>query len=131
MVGSCQPAIDWARFQLVRNYADRRITRLVGYFREDAEHHVQLADCAARQGNLLVMIGQLEALRRDAMQIGALGLAELAEQVEVEARDIIDHGMTDFAMPPGLPALSRTLQETLTALESEISPPAAALQTAR
>jgi|JI6StandDraft_1071083.scaffolds.fasta_scaffold30428_2 hypothetical protein len=123
--------IDWARFHLVRDYADRRIVRLISYFREDAETCLAAADKAARAGNLRAMIGQLEALRRDAMQLGALGLAELAESIEHEARDILDHGMTDFALPPGLPALSRALQDTLGALEAEISAPPAALQTSR
>ena len=131
MVAQGQTAIDWARFQMVRSYADRRIARLVGYFREDAEQHLAQADRAARDGNLRAMIGQLEALRRDAIQIGALGLAEMAEGIEQEVRDILDHGLTDFALPPGLPALSRMIQDTLAALEADISPPLAALQTSR
>lgn len=125
------PLIDWARFNLVRDYADRRIARLVGYFREDAEAHLATADAAARSGQLVQMIGQLEALRRDAIQIGALGVAELAEAIEHEARDIVDYGNSAFALPPGLPALHRAVQDTLAALEEDISPPVAALRSAR
>lgn len=123
--------IDWARFALVCQHADRRIHRLIGYFREDSERALDAADQAARSGNLVGMLGHLEALRRDSVQIGALGLAELAEAVENEARDMVDHGLTDFAFPPGLPALARRLHDTLAALEAEVSPPVAALRSAR
>ena len=129
------PVVDWARFNLVRRYADRRMQRLLSYYREDAERCTAQADLFARRGALVPMIGQLEQLRRDSVQLGALGVAELAETIENEARDIIDHGHVAHTMPLGLPRLRSLLKATLADMEAEIdaglSPIEPAPQTSR
>ena len=114
--------IDWARFALVRDYADRRMPRLLGFFQEDGERYLASCERAARHRNHVALVGHLEQLRRDCVQIGALGVAQLAEEIENEARDIIDNGLVRFALPPHLPALRSAFEETIQAMEAEIRP---------
>lgn len=115
--------IDWARFALVRAYADRRMPRLLSFFQEDGERYLLSCERAARHRNHIALVGHLDQLRRDSVQIGALGVAHLAEAIENEARDIIDNGLVRFALPPRLPALRSAFEASIQAMEDEISQP--------
>jgi len=114
-------SIDWARFALVRDYADRRMPRLLQYFEEDAGAALRSARSAHDGGHLFVMIGHLEQLRRDSVQLGALGVAQIAEEIETQVRDVLDFGDCPAGVPAALDQLDHCLLETLSKFRDELS----------
>jgi histidine phosphotransfer protein HptB len=72
--------------------------------------------------NPIAIIGPADLLKADALQIGALSVAELAEDVEFGARDCVEwHQASDLLLEPVL-ALRAAFDDTLLQLERETNP---------
>ena len=102
--------VDWARFAESRSALGSNFARLLGYFREDGDKSVSAIESALRAHDAISMIGPADLLKSEAMQMGALGLAELAEAIEFEARDCVE-----LHLPPD------TLLESVVALRQGFS----------
>jgi histidine phosphotransfer protein HptB len=109
MAQTADVVIDWARFAQARSQLGSNFVRVIGYFREDGAKSVSAIEEGMRALNPIAMVGPADLLKMDAMQIGALSVAELAEDVEYAARDCVMQ-------------LRAVLEETLEQLDREVNP---------
>jgi histidine phosphotransfer protein HptB len=103
MVDQKQAVIDWERFVQSRNQLGSRFLRVINYFREDGSKSI-----AAIEASLL--------------QIGALSVAEIAEDIEFAARDCVEWRQAPDALLESVVALKAHFDETLTLLDREVNP---------
>jgi hypothetical protein len=114
--------IDWARFAQARSQLGSNFVRVIGYFREDGVKSVNAIEDGMRALNPVAMVGPADLLKMDAMQIGALSVAELAEDVEFAARDCIEWHQSPEALIENVVQLRVALEGTLEQLDREVSP---------
>jgi histidine phosphotransfer protein HptB len=114
--------IDWERFAQARAHLGGNFVRVVGYFREDGKKFVDTIEEALKLRNPIRMIAPADSLKSDALQLGALTVAELAEDIEFAARDCVEfHQDPDLLMPPVL-QLREAFGRTLVLLDRDVNP---------
>jgi HPt (histidine-containing phosphotransfer) domain-containing protein len=85
------PAIvDLATLAQVREEYGAGFGRVLGYFRDDGRRSLLLIEEAMRTGNAAALVNPAHMLKGEALQFGALPLAELAEQIEETARRCVE-----------------------------------------
>jgi histidine phosphotransfer protein HptB len=122
MAQASEVIIDWARFAQARTQLGSNFVRVIGYFREDGIKSVTAIEDAMRALNAVSMIGPADLLKMDAMQIGALSVAELAEDLEFAARDCVEWHQSPDTMLEQVLQLRITLEATLEQLDREVNP---------
>jgi histidine phosphotransfer protein HptB len=122
MAQASEVIIDWARFAQARTQLGSNFVRVIGYFREDGLKSVKAIEDAMRALNAVSMIGPADLLKMDAMQIGALSVAELAEDLEFAARDCVEWHQTPDNMIEQVLQLRSILETTLDQLDREVNP---------
>lgn len=116
--------VDRTAFARARAELGTGFVRILGYFREDGVKSVAAIEAAVRAGNAAALVIPAHTLKGEARQFGAKPLADLAERIEMLARDCVERqDKPDEAVT--LAARLRLLFErTLALLERESSPPA-------
>jgi histidine phosphotransfer protein HptB len=114
--------IDWARFAQARSQLGSNFVRVIDYFREDGTKSVTAIEDGMRALNPIAMVGPADLLKMDAMQIGALSVAELAEDVEHAARDCIEWQQSPADLLHNVVQLRSVLEGTLEQLDREVNP---------
>jgi histidine phosphotransfer protein HptB len=114
--------IDWARFAQARTQLGSNFVRVIGYFREDGVKSVTAIEDGMRALNPIAMVGPADLLKMDAMQIGALSVAELAENVEHAARDCVEWHQSPADLLQNVVQLRSVLEGTLDQLDREVNP---------
>lgn len=116
------PAVDWTQFEQARASLGANLLRVLGYFREDGGKAVTAIEGAMRMKDVVAMIGPADLLRSEAAQIGAQGVAELAEEIEFQARDCLEwHQSPDSLLEPVV-QLRAVFNETVAAFDNETNP---------
>ncbi len=115
-------AVDWARFAQARQQLGDNFLRLMGYFREDGAKSVSVIEQAMRDRNAVGMIGPADLLKNDALQMGALDVAELAEDIEFGARDCIEWRQDPDMLIEPVMQLRAAFENTLAQMESRTNP---------
>ena len=114
--------IDWAVFARARGELGAGFVRILGYFREDGVKSVAAIEAAMRAQNAAALIIPAHTLKGEARQFGAEPLGELAEKIEIVARDCVEsHDTPDQAMAD-VAALRGLFGRTLAILEAEVNP---------
>jgi len=114
--------IDWAVFARARDELGAGFVRILGYFREDGVKSVAAIEAAMRAQNAAALIIPAHTLKGEARQFGAEPLGELAEKIEIVARDCVEsHDTPDQAMAD-VAALRGLFGRTLAILEAEANP---------
>ncbi len=123
MIEQSGPAIiDWERFAQARSVLGSNFLRAIGFFREDGAKSLATIEGALRLRNPIALIGPADLLKADALQIGALTVAELAEDVEFGARDCVEwHQAPDVLLEPVM-ALRAAFEDSLRQLERDVNP---------
>ena len=122
MADAVEVIVDWERFAQARAQLGANLVRVVGYFRDDGKKSVDAIEVALKTRNAIQIIGPADLLKTDAMQIGALTVAELAEDIEFGARDCVEwHQAPDSLIAPVL-QLRSIFEESLAQLEREVNP---------
>lgn len=114
--------VDWARFSQARERLGANFWRVMGYLREDGHKAVSEIENGVRQGDAVALIGPAELLKREAVHMGALGLAEIAEQIEMEARDCVEWHQSPEMLVENAVSLRTVFEETVAQFEKEASP---------
>ena len=114
--------IDWAVFARARGELGAGFVRILGYFREDGVKSVAAIEAAMRAQNAAALVIPAHTLKGEARQFGAEPLGELAEKIEIVARDCVEsHDTPDQAMAD-VAALRGLFGRTLAILEAEANP---------
>ncbi len=116
------PIIDWARFAQARAQVGSGFLRVLGYLRDDGAKSLGAIEDALRAHNPMAIIGPADLLKTDAMQIGALTLAELAEDVEFAARDCVEWHQSPDGMVEQVLSLRAAFDETVALMDREVNP---------
>lgn len=122
MADAVEIIVDWERFAQARAQLGGKLVRVVGYFRDDGKKSVEAIEAALRTRNAINIIGPADLLKTDAMQIGALTVAELAEDIEFGARDCVEWHQSPDSLIATVMQLRGVFEESLAQLEREVNP---------
>jgi histidine phosphotransfer protein HptB len=114
--------VDWAAFGQARSELGAGFVRILGYFREDGVKSVAAIEAAMRAKSAAAMVIPAHTLKGEARQFGAEPLGQLAEDIEMIARDCVEMQDTpDEALEP-IVRLRPLFTRTLELLEREANP---------
>ena len=114
--------VDWARFAQARAALGSNFARLLAYFREDGGKSITFIEEAMRAHDPIGMISPADLLKSEAVQMGALGLAELAEAIEYEARDCLELHLSPDTMVESVVALRVAFNAVVEQFDRETNP---------
>ena len=114
--------VDWTAFGRARSELGAGFVRILGYFREDGVKSVAAIEAAVRAGSAVAMVIPAHTLKGEARQFGAEPLADLAETIEMFARDCVERQDTPELAVEHVVKLRPLFQETLALLEREANP---------
>ncbi len=114
--------IDWARFDQARGALGSNFPRILSYFREDGCKSVTAIEDALRAHDPIGIIGPADLLKSEAVELGALGLAQLAEAIEYDARDCLELHMSPDTMLESVVALRAAFEAVAEQLDRETNP---------
>ncbi len=114
--------VDWVRFDQARASLGVRLFRHLGYLREDGAKAVTQIEDAMRAGDAVAMVNPADLLRAEALQIGAIGVAALAEDIEVQARDCIEYRQSPDNIIEVVVQLRDAFERTVAMIDGETNP---------
>ena len=114
--------VDWTVFGRARSELGAGVVRILGYFREDGVKSVAAIEAAVRAGSAVAMVIPAHTLKGESRQFGAEPLADLAETIEMFARDCVEQQDTPELAVEHVVKLRPLFQETLALLEREANP---------
>ncbi len=114
--------VDWSAFQTSRAQLGSGFARILGYFREDGVKSIGAIESAMRDKSAIALINPAHMLKGEAYQFGAVTLAELAETIEITARQCVERHMEPDELIEHAVKLRPVFEKTLEMLEREASP---------
>jgi HPt (histidine-containing phosphotransfer) domain-containing protein len=114
--------VDWSAFSKARTELGAAFVRILGYFREDGIKSVSAIEAAMRGQNAAALVIPAHTLKGEARQFGAIPLADLAEKIELLARDCVETRDTPSDALEDVVALRPLFASTLALLEREANP---------
>ncbi len=114
--------VDWTRFDQARASLGVRLFRHLGYLREDGAKAVTQIEDAMRAGDAVSLVNPADLLKAEAYQIGALGVAALAEEIEVQARDCIEWRQAPDNILEAVVQLRDVFDRTVKLIDKETNP---------
>jgi histidine phosphotransfer protein HptB len=114
--------VDWERFAQARTTLGANFLRVIGYFSDDGAKSVSAIEDALRMRNAIAMIGPADLLKSDAMQIGALSVAEIAEDIEFGARDCVEWRQSPEILLEPVMQLRILFENSVGQFEKEVNP---------
>lgn len=114
--------IDWRQFEAARAALGRNFWRTLVFLRDEGTRAIGAVEVALRSHNAAAMIGPAELLKSEALQMGAMAVAEIAEDVEMQARDCVEWHQSPDALIAEVVELRAAFEATVVALQKHISP---------
>jgi HPt (histidine-containing phosphotransfer) domain-containing protein len=114
--------VDWGAFSQARSELGANFVRILGYFREDGMKSVDQIEAAMRSFNAAAMVLPAHTLKGESRQFGAEPLADLAERIEILARDCVESHDTPSQALELVVRLRPLFDATLALLEREANP---------
>ena len=116
------PIIDWEVFQQSRAELGADFIRILGYFREDGTKSVAAIEAAMRAKNAVALVIPAHTLKGESRQFGAGAMADLAEEIENEARKCVEWRQSPDELITQIVKLRPLFEETMTAFDTETNP---------
>lgn len=114
--------VNWAAFSRARAELGANFVRILGYFREDGVKSVSQIEAAMRAQNAAALVIPAHTLKGDARQFGAEPLGDLAESIEVLARDCVEKHEPPSEALELVVQLRPLFEATLALLERDANP---------
>ncbi|MFM9977665.1 MAG: Hpt domain-containing protein [Sphingomonadaceae bacterium] len=114
--------IDWAAFQGARADLGADFVRILGYFREDGAKSLDAIETAMRAQDAVALVVPAHTLKGEARQFGAEALGDLAEEIEVHARQCVEWKTTPEDALPSVVKLRPLFVATFEAFDKDINP---------
>ena len=114
--------VDWTAFTQARSELGAGFVRILGYFEEDGIKSVAAIETAMRAGNAAALVIPAHTLKGEARQFGAEPLANIAERIEVIARDCVETRDTPDEALEHVVGLRPLFEQTLQLLLREANP---------
>lgn len=122
MADDSDSLVDWTAFAQTRSELGASFVRILGYFDEDGVKSVAAVESAMRAGDAAAIVIPAHTLKGEARQFGAEPLAELAERIEVIARNCVENHDTPDEALEHVVKLRPMFESTLNALAREANP---------
>lgn len=122
MMDSVDTAMDWNRFEQARVSLGANFFRVLNYFRDDGGKAVTAIENAMRAHDTIAMISPADLLKSEAVQLGAFGVAELAEEIEVQARDCLEWHQSPESLLEEVVQLRAVFDQTVADFDQETNP---------
>ncbi len=116
------PAIDWAQFERTRAELGGGFVRILGYFKEDGTKSVAAIEAAVSAGAAVPLILPAHKLKSEAREFGATNLAEMAEHIEMVARDCVEWHQEPTSLVQYAMSLRSMFEASVAALEDRSNP---------
>ncbi len=116
------PLVDWHAFARARAELGAGFARILGYFREDGIKSVSQIEAAMRAQDAAALVLPAHTLKGEARQFGADPLADLAETIELVARDCVERHDGPDELIEQVVSLRPMFDSTLAMLEREANP---------
>lgn len=117
-----ETTVDWARFENARAALGVNFFRVLGYFREDGGKAVRAIEEAMRAQDAAAMIGPADLIKVEGIQLGALAVAELAEDIEFQARDCVEWHQSPAMLLEDVVQLRALFNQAVAAFDQETNP---------
>ena len=114
--------IDWEVFQQSRAELGADFIRILGYFREDGTKSVTAIEAAMRAKSAVALVIPAHTLKGESRQFGAGAMADLAEEIENEARKCVEWRQSPDELITQIVKLRPLFEETMTAFDTETNP---------
>jgi histidine phosphotransfer protein HptB len=114
--------IDWDRFAQARAHLGGSFWRVMGYLRDDGHKAVGAIETSLRAKDAAGLIGPAELLKTEALQMGAFGVAEIAEEIELQSRECVEWRQSPDFLLEAVVKLRTIFEQTVSRLEQEASP---------
>ncbi|WP_294088124.1 Hpt domain-containing protein [Sphingomonas sp.] len=114
--------VNWSAFAQAREELGAGFVRILGYFQEDGVKSVDAIEEAMRAKNAAALVRPAHTLKGEARQFGASPLAQVAEMIEMIARDCVESREEPDAALPYVVRLRDLFENTMSALQREASP---------
>ena len=114
--------VDWSTFAAVRAELGANFVRILGYFREDGEKSVAAIEAAMLAKDCAALVLPSHTMKSEARQFGAMPLAMLAEEIEVEARRGVEFQLFPDQILPQVAQLRPLYIRTMALLEDRANP---------
>lgn len=114
--------VNWSAFSQCRAELGAGFVRILGYFREDGVKSVAAIEQAMRDKCATALVLPAHTLKGEARQFGAEPLADLAEAIEILARDCVERHNEPHEALQHVVGLRPLFEETLALLERESNP---------
>jgi histidine phosphotransfer protein HptB len=114
--------LDEERISRSRAHFGRNFARILGYLREDGLEAIDTIETAMRISKPAAMIGPADRIKAEAYDLGAVGLAEVAEMIELRARDCVERRQSPDDLLRPVVSLRRIFDETVALLDREVNP---------
>lgn len=122
MAQTVDTAMDWNRFEQARASLGANFFRVLNYFRDDGGKAVTAIENAMRANDATAMISPADLLKSEAIELGALGIAELAEDIEVQARDCLEWHQSPETLVEDVVQLRAMFNQTVADFDYETNP---------
>jgi HPt (histidine-containing phosphotransfer) domain-containing protein len=114
--------VDWASLAETRGQLGTSFIRILGYFREDGARSIELIEMAMRSGDAPAMIMPSHKLKSEARQFGGERLGQLAEDIEMFARQCVETRETPEQYVDRVVQLRPLFNSMMDAIDAETSP---------
>lgn len=126
MYGQTEPddadLIDWPSLAAERQRLGDQFWRVLGYLHDEGIAAIASIENALRVHDAVAMIGPAERLKREAFPLGALRLAEIAETIELEARDCVESHQDPAPLIEAVVLLRSVFAQTVEQLRNDSNP---------
>ncbi|MFM9853482.1 MAG: Hpt domain-containing protein [Sphingomonadaceae bacterium] len=122
MAQSDSVIVDMAHFAQCRARLRHNFARTFGYLRDDGLKSIAVIEKALRMGDAIGMIGPAEMIKTEAYELGAVALAEMAEDIEFGARDRVEWRQSPDDLLESVVALRDLFAQTVEVINREINP---------
>jgi HPt (histidine-containing phosphotransfer) domain-containing protein len=114
--------VDWDTFCRARAELGAGFARILSYFREDGEKAVEQIEAGMHRGDAAALVLPAHTMKSEARQFGAEPLGELAEVIELRARQAVEMRTTPEELVPQVARLKPLYRKTMDMLEAEANP---------
>ena len=116
------PLVDWHVFAQTRAQLGGSFIRILGYFVEDGLKSIDTIENAMRADDATAMIRPAHTLKSEARQFGGEMLGQLAEDIEMFARQCVEQHETPGDFLEQVVNLRPLFQQMLGVIEAESNP---------
>lgn len=117
--------VDWTVFGRARAELGTGFVRILSYFREDGAKSIALIEEAMRVQNAAALVMPAHTLKGESRQFGAEPLGDVAELIEMTARQCVEQRQSPEGLLGDVVRLRPMFVATLRLFEREAAPPAA------